>query len=122
MESWTTIGWALLVVVALGAGFFLGALTLHWYGRRQMIGSLQYILDRLKLVETDLIRMSENEYVLVELLKSRGHFDEEDLVELRRELIERPRQIEAERAELLQRAGGDDVAERIVKDIPDTLH
>jgi len=122
MASWTTLGWIVLVVLALGVGFFIGAFLLHWYSRRQLVGSLQYILDRLKVVEAELRQMAENEYVLRELLKSRGLVDEEDLAELHRELIERPRQLEAERAELLKRAQDKDVAERMVKDVPDTLH
>ena len=122
MTPWTTVGWIMLVVLALGAGFFIGALVLHWYGRRQLVGSLKYILDRLKVVEAELRQMGESEYVLLELLKSRGLVDEEDLAELHRELIERPRQLEAERAELLKRAQDDDVAERLVRDVPDTLH
>ncbi len=122
MGAWTTVGWMLLVVLALGAGFFFGVLLLHWYNRRQVAGALRYFLDRLKVVESDLRWMSENEYVLKELLKIRGLLDDEDLIELRRELIERPRQIEAERAELIEQAQDEDVAERLVKDFPDTLH
>ena len=122
MGAWTTVGWMLLIVLALGAGFFIGVLLLHWYNRRQLAGALRYILNRLKVVESDLRWMSENEYVLKELLKSRGLLDDEDLIELRRELIERPRQIEAERAELIEQAQDEDVAERLVKDFPDTLH
>ena len=122
MASWTTLGWIVLVVLSLGVGFFTGAFILHWYGRRQLVGSLQYILDRLKVVESEMRQMGENEYVLLEMLKSRGLVDEEDLVELHRELIERPRQLEAERAELLKRAQDDDMADRLVKDVPDTLH
>ena len=111
-----------LVVMALGVGFLIGALVLHWAGRRQLVGSLQYILDRLRLLESDLSRLRDSEHVLSELLKVRGLVDEDDLIELRRELIERPRQIEAERAELLQRAEGEDMADRVIKDVPDTLH
>lgn len=122
MDSWTTVGWVLLVVLALGGGFFIGAVVLHWYGRRQVIGSLQYMLDRLKVVESDLRRAGENEYVLREALKQRGVFDDEDLADLRRELIERPRQVEAERAELLRQAVDEELADRVVKDVPDTLH
>jgi hypothetical protein len=122
MGSWTTIGLAVLVLISLGVGFLIGALVLHWVGRRQLLGSFQYILDRVQLVESDLARLSDNGHVLSELLKARGLVDEEDLIELRRELIERPRQIEAERAELLQRAEGADISERVIKDIPDTLH
>lgn len=122
MASWTSLGWMILVVLALGAGFFIGAFVLHWYGRRQLLGSLKYILDRLKVVEAEMRHMGENEIVLLEFLKSRGLVDEEDLAELHRELIERPRQLEAERAELLMRAQDEDMAERLVKNVPDTLH
>ena len=118
----STQGWIAIVCLALGVGFLAGAWLLYWHGRRQMVASLRYILDRIKLTESDVRRMVENEYVLKELLKSRGHFDDEDLTQLRRELIELPRQIEAERAELLKQAVDDEVAEKLVNDFPDTLH
>jgi hypothetical protein len=122
MQSWSAMGWLLLLVLALGVGFFLGALVLHWLGRRQIVGSLTYILDRLKLAEYESRRSEENQRVLVELLRRRGLVDDEDMAELRRELIDRPRQLEAERAELLEQAQSEEVAERLIKNVNDTVH
>jgi len=122
MQSWSAMGWLLLSVLALGVGFFLGALVLHWLGRRQLVGSLTYILDRLKLAEYETRRGDENQRVLLELLRRRGLVDDEDMAELRRELIDRPRQLEAERAELIEQAQSEEVAERLVKNVNDTLH
>lgn len=122
MSSWTTVTWLVLLVLALGVGFTFGAMLLHAYGRRQLISSIKYILNRLKVVESDLRHTSENGFVLKEIVKGRGLFDEEDFIELRRELVERPRQIEAERAELLRHAQVDETDPLSVKDFSNTVH
>ena len=55
-------------------------------------------------------------------LYRKGLVDEEDLALLRSKLIELPRQMGAERAELIRGAIEKDKEEQLVKDIPDTLH
>lgn len=115
-------GWVLALVLGLGAGFLGGALLLHWYNRMQLVRSTQYILHRLKVVETDLHRMCEEQIVLREYLRRKGLLDDEDLAALRRELIDIPRQLEAERNELLAEGIDKEKAGRVIKDVPDTFH
>jgi len=120
MDSVATV-WLLLMFASLGIGFFAGAFLLYWRTRKQFVLALHYLLGRLKLLETEIRQLSEDDLVLTEALKSRGLMDEDDIRDLRRELIDRPRQLEAERAELLENAFDEEIAERLVKDFPDTL-
>ncbi len=120
MDSISAV-WLLLVFAALGIGFFAGALLLYWRTRRQFVLALHYLLGRLKLLETEIQQLSEDDLVLKEAIKARAMMDEDDIRDLRRELIDRPRQLEAERAELLENTFDEDIAERLVKDFPETL-
>jgi hypothetical protein len=115
-------GWVLLTVLAVGSGVIGGALLHYWRQRRQLADSTKYLLDRLKVAESDINRLQEETFLLREYLNRRGLLDEDDLAVLRRELIELPRQLEAERDELLKGALKKDEEERLVKNIPDTLH
>jgi len=115
-------GWVLLTVLAVGSGVIGGALLHYWRQRRQLADSTKYLLDRLKVAESDINRLQEETFLLREYLNRRGLLDEDDLALLRRELIELPRQLEAERDELLKGALKKDEEERLVKNIPDTLH
>lgn len=111
----------LLLIASLGLGFFAGALILYWRMRKQFVLALHYLLGRLKLLETEIQQLSEDGLVLKEALKARGLMDEDDMLHLRRDLIDRPRQLEAERAELLENTLDEEMAERLVKDFPETL-
>ncbi|MBN2498688.1 MAG: hypothetical protein JXR96_29120 [Deltaproteobacteria bacterium] len=121
MATWTAIGWLLVAVLALAAGLLGGLLLVSWRSRRQWIHSIKYVIDRLRVAEADLRHLEEDLYVLKIHLQRRGQLDDEDLSELRRELIDRPRQLEAERQELLKEASKHGVSERLVKDVPDIL-
>jgi len=116
------LGLVLLFIIGLGAGVLGGGLLVYWRHRRQLVSSTKYLLDRLQLAESDVHRMREDIFVLREYLSRRGLLDEDDLNNLRRELVELPRQIEAERAELVKGVLEKDDEERLVKNIPDTLH
>ena len=122
MAGSPVLGWVLILVLALGAGFVGGAILLHWQSRRLLVRSTKYLLDRLKVAETDFARLTEDQAVLTEYLRRRGLLDDEDLLALRRELIELPRQLEAERNELLKEAVEKGEEERIVKNVPDIYH
>ena len=87
-----------------------------------MVDPTSYLLDRLGVLESDLRRASEDIFLIREYLYRKGLVDEEDLALLRRKLIELPRQMGAERAELIRGAIEKDKEEQLVKDIPDTLH
>ncbi len=116
------LGWVILAVVSLGSGFLGGALLIQWYNRRQLVRSTEYLLDRLKVLENDLHHLVENQVVLTEYLRRKGFVDDEDLIILRRELIDIPRQLEAEKNELLKNALDNGKKEQIIKDVPDTYH
>ncbi len=88
----------------------------------QLADSTKYLLDRLQVAESDINRLQEETFLLREYLNRRGLLDEDDLALLRRKLIELPRQLQAERDELLKGALKKDEEERLVKNIPDTLH
>jgi len=122
MHFSNTLGWILLVFMALGSGVLGGAILLYLSRRRRMVDPTSYLLDRLGVLESDLRRASEDIFLIREYLYRKGLVDEEDLALLRRKLIELPRQMEAERAELIRGAIEKDKEEQLVKDIPDTLH
>jgi DNA polymerase III delta prime subunit len=113
------VGSLALALVAL-----MLSLLLYWYwrNRRQLDVSTKYLLDRLRVAESDIHRLKEDLFVLREYLSRKGLLDDDDLATLRRELIELPRQMEAERAELLKGVLEKEEEERLVKNIPDTLH
>ena len=85
------------------------------------MGSLKYVMDRLKKLEVDLRRVDEDMLVVRARLRQRGLMDDEDSAELRRVLVELPRQRKAERLELVEVARQHGLAERVVSDTPDTL-
>ncbi|MBW1810682.1 MAG: hypothetical protein JRJ87_20990 [Deltaproteobacteria bacterium] len=122
MDFSHVLGWVLLTVLAVGSGVIGGAMLHYWRQRKQLADSTNYLLDRLKVAESDINRLQEETFLLREYLNRRGLLDEDDLALLRKELIELPRQLEAERAELLKGALKKDEEERLVKNIPDTLH
>jgi hypothetical protein len=116
------VGWVLLLVLTVGLVAITVTLVLLWRKRRGLLESVKYLLDRLQVAENDLCREREELLVLREYLRRRGLLDEEDLAMLRRELIDIPRQREAEKNELIKEALGEGDKERIVKDTPDTIH
>ncbi len=122
MHFSNTLGWVLLVFMALGSGVLGGAILLYLSRRRRMVDPTSYLLDRLGVLESDLRRASEDIFLIREYLCRKGLVDEEDLALLRRKLIELPRQMEAERAELIKGALEKDKEEQLIKNIPDTLH
>jgi hypothetical protein len=122
MNFSNTLGWVLLVFMAIGSGVLGGAIMLYLNRRRRMIEPTNYLLDKLGLLESDLRRASEDIFLIREYLYRKGLVDEEDLALLRRKLIELPRQMEAERAELIKGALEKDKEEQLVRDVPDTLH
>lgn len=89
--------------------------------RRQMLMGLHYMLDRLAVSVCDLQRLSEDLLVLREVMERRGLLDAEEFMSLRRELVDIPRQRQAEHAELLEGVIDDDDMGRLVKDFPDTV-
>jgi len=103
-------------VVLLVAGVLV-----TFQGRRQLAGSLGYLLDRLGMLEAEVRQLDEALSLLQEQLRRQGLADEEDLRALRRELASR-RQREAEQQELARRLGEPEHAERLVKNPSDTLH
>lgn len=122
MNLSSEIGWILLLVLAMGLVAISVTLAVSWRKRKGMVDSVKYLLDRLQVAESDLCREREELLVLKEYLRRKGMLDDEDLAMLRRELIDIPRQREAEKEELFKEALGEADKERIIKDTPDTIH
>ncbi|HOX44826.1 MAG TPA: hypothetical protein PK668_14600 [Myxococcota bacterium] len=121
MDSWTAMGWVILGVLLVGVVLLVAGVLLTWQGRRQLAGSLKYLLDRLGVVEADVRQLDEALALLQAQLRRRGLVDEEDLREVRRELVEQ-HQREAEQQELVRRLAEPELAARLVKNPSDTLH
>ena len=121
MDFWTSIGVLAMTLVLLGVGVAIGGLLVVSFSRNRWLGSLTYLMDRLKKLECDQRRSDEDLQVLRARLKQGGLLDEEDLADLRRELNELPRQRKAERLELLEAARKHGLGERMVSDTPETL-
>jgi len=122
MSLSSEIGWILLLVLAMGLVTITVTLAVSWRKRKGMVDSVKYLLDRLQVAESDLCREREELLVLKEYLRRKGMLDDEDLAMLRRELIDIPRQREAEKEELFKEALGEADKDRIIKDTPDTIH
>lgn len=122
MNMSSEIGWVLLLVLAMGLVTITVTLVVTWRKRKGLVDSVKYLLDRLQVAESDLCREREELLVLKEYLRRKGMLDDEDLAMLRRELIDIPRQREAEKEELFKEALGEADKERIIKDTPDTIH
>jgi hypothetical protein len=116
------IGWVLLLVLAMGLVAITVTLMVTWRKRKGLLDSVKYLLDRLQVAESDLCREREDLLVLREYLRRKGLLDDEDLAMLRRELIDIPRQREAEKNELIKDALAEGDTDRIVKNTPDTIH
>ncbi len=116
------IGLVVFILVAILCGIVAGAWVYTLRSRKELIDSVNYLMDRLIVAESDLQRMRDNQEVLNEHLKRRGLLDDDDLTALRREIIDIPQQLEAEKNELLKEAIDADKKDRLVKNIPDTLH
>ncbi len=112
----------LLLVLAMGLVAITVTLVVTWRKRKGLLDSVKYLLDRLQVAESDLCREREDLLVLREYLRRKGLLDDEDLAMLRRELIDIPRQREAEKNELIKDALGEGDTDRIVKNTPDTIH
>ena len=122
MNLSSEIGWVLLLVLAMGLVTITVTLVVTWPKRKGLVDSVKYLLDRLQVAESDLCREREELLVLKEYLRRKGLLDDEDLAMLRRELIDIPRQREAEKEELFKEALGEGDKDRIIKDTPDTIH
>jgi len=122
MSLSSEIGWILLLVLAMGLVTITVTLAVTWRKRKGLVDSVKYLLDRLQVAESDLCREREELLVLKEYLRRKGMLDDEDLAMLRRELIDIPRQREAEKEELFKEALGEADKDRIIKDTPDTIH
>jgi len=122
MSLSSEIGWVLLMVLAIGLVTIAVTLVVTWRKRKGLLDSVKYLLDRLQVAESDLCREREELLVLKEYLRRKGLLDDEDLAMLRRELIDIPRQREAEKEELFKEALGEGDKERIIKNTPDTIH
>jgi hypothetical protein len=122
MNQSSEIGWILLLVLAMGLVTITVTLVVSWRKRKGLVDSVKYLLDRLQVAESDLCREREELLVLKEYLRRKGLLDDEDLAMLRRELIDIPRQREAEKEELFKEALGEADKDRIIKDTPDTIH
>ncbi len=121
--GWSSeIGWVLLMVLVMGLVAITVTLVVTWRKRRGLVDSVKYLLDRLQVTENDLCREREELLVLKEYLRRKGILDDEDLAMLRRELIDIPRQREAEKEELFKEALGEGDQDRIIKNTPDTIH
>jgi hypothetical protein len=121
--GWSSeIGWVLLMVLVVGLVAITVTLVVTWRKRRGLVDSVKYLLDRLQVTENDLCREREELLVLKEYLRRKGILDDEDLAMLRRELIDIPRQREAEKEELFKEALGEGDQDRIIKNTPDTIH
>ena len=122
MNLSSEIGWILLLVLAMGLVTITVTLVVTWRKRKGLLDSVKYLLDRLQVAESDLCREREELLVLKEYLRRKGMLDDEDLAMLRRELIDIPRQREAEKEELFKEALGEGDKDRIIKNTPDTIH
>jgi hypothetical protein len=122
MNLSSEIGWILLLILAMGLVTITVTLVVTWRKRKGLVDSVKYLLDRLQVAENDLCREREELLVLKEYMRRKGLLDDEDLAMLRRELIDIPRQREAEKEELFKEALGEADKERIIKDTPDTIH
>jgi hypothetical protein len=121
--GWSSeIGWVLLMVLVVGLVAITVTLVVTWRKRRGLVDSVKYLLDRLQVTENDLCRERDELLVLKEYLRRKGILDDEDLAMLRRELIDIPRQREAEKEELFKEALGEGDQDRIIKNTPDTIH
>lgn len=121
MQDWAAMGWVILGVLLTGVVLLTAAVWLYWQGRKQVLGSLHYILDRMGVVEADLRRLDDGLQVLQEQLRRRGLLDEDDLQKLEHELTAR-RQQEAEQQDLVRQTGEPELAARLVKPPSETLH
>jgi hypothetical protein len=122
MNLSSEIGWVLMLVLTMGLVTITVTLVVTWRKRKGLVDSVKYLLDRLQVVESDLCREREELLVLKEYMRRKGLLDDEDLAMLRRELIDIPRQREAEKEELFKEALGETDKDRIIKDTPDTIH
>jgi hypothetical protein len=122
MDQISTLSLGLLLVLTMVIGILTGLLFYSFKNRKQMYLSIQHLLDRLKVAETDLRRSYDHQKVLREFLRRKGILDDEDLAMLHRELIEIPSQKEAERNELLANRLDEENDGYLVKDIDDTIH
>ena len=119
---------SVLMVVVLfagalvGVGILGGLLLLYRHNYNKLFGSMKYMLNFIKVVETDILKLKEDVYLIKEYLHRKGLLDEEDLDLLRKELIEKPRQLEAEKEELLAKAVDQEREGKVIKNTPDTLH
>lgn len=120
--EWNLVGWVMLSVSVLallsGAGLWLIALG----ERRAGAAARRYLVDRLELLQKDLERSVEDVRVLTEALRRKGLLDEDDIAALRRDIIERPRQWQAEQAELLRATPPAKSDQVVLPDSPETLH
>lgn len=120
--EWNLAGWVMLSLSLLlllsGAGLWLFAQKEHRAGA----AARRYLVDRLELLQKDLERAAEDLRVLTEAVRRKGLLDEDDIAALRREIIERPRQRQAEQAELLRAAPPAKSDQVVLPDSPETLH
>jgi hypothetical protein len=122
MSLSSEVGWVMLLVLAVGLVASTVTLVVTWRKRKGLLDSVKYLLDRLQVAESDLCREQEELLVLKEYLKRKGLLDDEDLAMLRRELIDIPRQRNAEKEELIKEALGEGDQDRLIKNTPDTIH
>jgi len=120
------VNWSILVIVVVVALLVSACLLLPLWlmlrvQRRQLLVGLHYMLDRLAVTGCDLQRLAEDLLVLREVMERRGLLDADEFTRLRRELVDIPRQRQAEQAELLEGVVDEEELGPLVKDFPDTV-
>ncbi len=119
--EWHLVGWMVLAsTLAVGVSLLCAWLILR-SARQQMVSAVHYLFDRITLLGTEVQRISEDMLVLKEMLERRGLVDSDELARLHQEIIEIPRQRQAEHEQLLDAVKDEDKKERMVRNVPDVL-
>ena len=95
--SWGVI---ILVFAALGVGWFLGSFVFYHSSRKSLLSAVQYLVDRLRKSETDIVKLAEELTVLREHVRRKDLLEDEDFAALRKEMVDLPRRHEAEKRAL----------------------
>lgn len=118
------LSWGLIVVMflAMGVGWLLGSLAFYHSSRKSLVAAVQYLVDRLRKSETDIIKLAEEITVLREHARRTDLLEDEDFAKLHKEVVDLPRKHEAEKRALAKDGLEPAKLERLVKPSSTVLH
>jgi hypothetical protein len=111
-----------LALLALGVGSFLGSLVFYHLSRKSLVTAVQYLVERLRKSETDIVKLAEELTVLREHVRRKDLLEDEDFAALRREMVDLPRKHEAEKRALAKDGLEPSKLERLVKTPSTSVH